>query len=76
MMMKSAKLKHGVDVVNRVFDNQETCLHTAINKAEQAAVDSKETLNFLKITFLVLLDLGADIFKLNSVRCRHNDYIT
>ena len=51
MMMKSAKLKHGVDVVNRVFDNQETCLHTAINKAEQAAVDSKETLNFLKIIF-------------------------
>jgi len=53
-MMKHAKAKHGDDIVNRVFDNQETCLHTAINKAEQAAVD-------------ILLDLGADIFKLNSV---------
>ena len=40
-MMKHAKAKHGDDIVNRVFDNQETCLHTAINKAEQAAVDSK-----------------------------------
>jgi len=53
-VMKHAKAKHGDDIVNRVFDNQETCLHTAINKAEQAAVD-------------ILLDLGADIFKLNSV---------
>ena len=39
-----ARKIHGDEVVNRVFDNQETCLHTAINKAEQSAVDSKTTI--------------------------------
>jgi len=45
LMMKMAKKIHGDEIVNRVFDNQETCLHTAINKAEQSAVDSKTNNN-------------------------------
>ena len=41
MMAKHAKKKHGNDVLNYLYGNKETCLHTAIYKAEQAAVDSK-----------------------------------
>ena len=32
--------KYGTDIVIKIYDNGETCLHTAINKAEEASIES------------------------------------
>merc|ERR1712126_189264 len=49
LMMKEAKHKYGNDIVNKVYENGETTLHTAVIKGEETSVE-------------ILLSLGADMF--------------
>jgi len=44
---------YGKDIINKIHDNGETLLHTAVNKGDKASVD-------------ILLDFGSDIFATNS----------
>merc|ERR1711953_1631261 len=52
LMIKKARELYGKNVINKLFDNGETILHTAVIKAEEASVE-------------ILIDLGAEIFATN-----------
>ena len=41
LMMREAKSRYGTDIINKVFENGETCLHTAVNKAEETSVERR-----------------------------------
>jgi len=40
LMIKKARELYGKNVINKLFDNGETILHTAVIKAEEASVES------------------------------------
>merc|ERR1712150_109464 len=53
LMLKKSKELYGKQIINKVFDNGQTLLHTAVMKADEATVE-------------ILIDLGADVKRQNA----------
>ena len=41
LLLKKSRDIYGKDIINKIHDNGETLLHTAVNKGDQASVESK-----------------------------------